>query len=379
VTRPPPGRRTASTAIAGRRWAPPWTCPRRLTIRVRGPRTVRAVSTPHGPSTPNGPPPPPAAAVRSDGPARNTAATVVAATGALLLLAAAVTFLAVSWDQLGLTARVAAVGSGTAAAIVGGARLRRSLPAVGAVVFHLGALLLPVDALGLALQLDASLAATWTAVGLVTLTTLPVAAHVGRSRVLAVAALTGVPILATGIGLAGGPPAPLLTAVGAVAALALVRIRHPRTSGDDQGASGDDEAGLAAVLPWAAPAIAVAAVVGPLLVAVASELAIATRGGPLLLAADAGWLPTTWSAAATSGAVAVAVVAAAAALRRSVVLAGAVPILVALAAVGLLLPGDAPASRSCCRGRCCSSPSRPRPSRSVETVPSPARVGPPRP
>jgi hypothetical protein len=312
--------------------------------------------TPHGPSTPHGPPPPPAAAVRSDGPARNTAATVVAATGALLLLAAAVTFLAVSWDQLGLTARVAAVGSGTAAAIVGGARLRRSLPAVGAVVFHLGALLLPVDALGLALQLDASLAATWTAVGVVTLTTLPVAAHVGRSRVLAVAALTGVPILATGIGLAGGPPAPLLTAVGAVAALALVRIRHPRTSGDDQGASGDDqgasgddqgasgedEAGLAAVLPWAAPATAVAAVVGPLLVAVASELAIATRGAPLQLAADAGWLPTTWSAAATSGAVAVAVVAAAAVLRRSVVLAGAVPILVALAAVGLLLPGDAP-------------------------------------
>jgi hypothetical protein len=283
----------------------------------------------------NGPPPPPATAVRSDGPARSTAATVVAATGALLLLAAAVTFLAVSWDQLGITARVAAVGSGTAAAIVGGARLRRTLPAVGAVVFHLGALLLPVDALGLALQLDATLAATWITVGVVTLVTLPVAAHVGGSRVLAVAALAGVPVLATGVGLAGGPSAPLLTAVGAVAALSLVRGRRGR-------AAADDEAGPADVLPWAAPGLAAAAIVAPLVVAVASELAVATRGAPLLLAADAGWLPTTWSTVATSGAVAVAVVAAAATLRRSVVLAGAVPVLVALAAVGLLLPGDAP-------------------------------------
>jgi hypothetical protein len=296
--------------------------------------------TPDGPPPPpsgtvrdDGPPQPPSAAVRGDGPARSTAATVVAATGALLLLAAAVTFLAVSWDQLGLTARVAAVGSGTAAAIVGGARLRRSLPAVGAVVFHLGALLLPVDALGLALQLDASLAATWTAVGVVTLVTLPVAAHVGRSRVLAGLALTGVPILATGIGLAGGPSAPLVTAIAAAGALALVR--GPRTGG-----SGD--VGPAALIPWVTPVVAATAVVGPLVVAVASELAVSTRGAPLLLAADAGWLPTTWSAIATSGVVAIAVVTAAAVLRRSVVLAGAVPILVALAAVGLLLPGDAP-------------------------------------
>jgi hypothetical protein len=276
----------------------------------------------------DGPPPPPAAAVRRDGPARRTAATIVAATGALLLLAAAATFLAVSWDQLGLPARVAAVGAGTAGAIVGGARLRRTLPAVGAVVFHLGALLLPVDALGLALQLEAGPATRWIAVGAVTVVTLPVAAHVGRSRVLAVAALAGVPILATGVGLAGGWPAPLVTAAAGAAALVVA----------GRGAGGP----VRTIWSWAAPALATVAVAGPLVVAGLGGLTVATGGAPLATAGSAGWLPSTWTASAVVGLVAVAVVTAAAARQRSAALAGAVPVLVALAAVGLLLPGDAP-------------------------------------
>lgn len=285
---------------------------------------------PSGPSGPGGPPPPPSRAVRGDGPARLTAATIVSATGALLLLAAAATFLAVSWDTLGLTARVAAVGAGTAGAIVGGARLRRTLPAVGAVVFHLGALLLPVDALGLALQLDASRAATWIAVGATALVTLPIAAAVGRSRVLAAAGLAGVPVLATGLGLAGLAPAPALTAVASLVALTVVR----------RGGEATDAPGV--LLGLASPTLAVVAVTGPLSVAAGSALAVAGGRTPVGTAASAGWLPSTWVEPAIAGLVAVVAVVGAAVLRRSARWAGAVPVLVALVAVTTLLPGDAP-------------------------------------
>jgi hypothetical protein len=275
-----------------------------------------------------------------DGPARLTAATVVSATGALLLLAAAATFLAVSWDTLGLTARVAAVGAGTAGAIIGGARLRRTLPAVGTVVFHLGALLLPVDALGLALHLEAGRAATWIAVGATSVVALPVAAHLGRSRVLAAAAVAGVPVLTTGLGLAGVAPAPLLTAGGALLALAVVRADRRAPAG---GAEEDDEAvGPRRVLGLTAPALAITAVAGPLLVAVGSGLAVAGGGRALQATASAGWVPATWVHAAIAGGAAVLALGATAALRRSVRWAGAVPVLVVLAAVTLLLPGDAP-------------------------------------
>lgn len=254
----------------------------------------------------------------------------MSATGALLLLAAAATFLAVNWDALGLTARVAAVGAATAGAILGGARLRRTLPAVGAVVFHLGALLLPVDALGLALQLEVGRAGTWLAVGATAVLTLPIAAHVGRSRVLAATALAGVPVLATGLGLAGVAPAPLVTAAAAVLALGVVRAR------------GDEAGDPTLVLGLAAPILAITAVVGPLLVAAGSAVAVASGGSPVLADAAAGWVPSTWLQPAAAGVVAVTALVGTAALRRSARWAGAVPVLVALVAVTLLLPGDAP-------------------------------------
>jgi hypothetical protein len=277
-----------------------------------------------------------------------TAATVVSATGALLLLAAAATFLAVSWDSLGLTARVAVVAAATAGAIVGGARLRRTLPAVGAVVFHLGALLVPVDALGLALQLEVGPATTWTAVGATAVGALGVAAVAGRSRVLAVGALAGVPVLATGLGSSGGVSAPLLTAAAALVAVAAVR---PLTAGGSEGradASVDDPGADPArpdprdVLDLAPALLALAAVVGPLLVAVGTLVDGGGVSAPLRAAAAAGWWPETWTGPAGAGTLAVAALVAAVLRRRSPRWAATIPVLVVLVAATLLLPGDAP-------------------------------------
>jgi hypothetical protein len=162
---------------------------------------------------PDGPPPPPPAALRRDDRgARATAATWVAATGALLLLAAAGTFLAVAWDTMGLAARVAVVAAATGTAILGGHRLRGPLPAVGAVVFHLGALLVPVDVLGLALQLDVSAGGRWLVTGASAVVTFAVLAAAGRSHVLAWGAVAAVPVAATGIGLTTGMAASLALA-----------------------------------------------------------------------------------------------------------------------------------------------------------------------
>ncbi|MEX2550292.1 MAG: hypothetical protein WD638_08690 [Nitriliruptoraceae bacterium] len=151
----------------------------------------------------------------------------VAGLGALLLLAAAATFLVVRWDALGTTARIAVVGSVTAVAVLGGDRLRRSLPVVGAVVFHLGALLLPVDALGLAIQFEAPGWARWLIVGVTAVTTLPALAVVGRAPWLGMVALTGIPVAATGIAMAGGPSPALIVVLVGAALVPLAGRRSP--------------------------------------------------------------------------------------------------------------------------------------------------------
>src|SRR5215217_8014663 len=83
---------------------------------------------------------------------RRTGATWVAATGAFLLLAGAAVFVAVRWDRLPETAKLALVAAVTAAFLAGGRVLRRTLPATGDVLFHLGAFLLPVDLAGIGLR-----------------------------------------------------------------------------------------------------------------------------------------------------------------------------------------------------------------------------------
>jgi hypothetical protein len=206
---------------------------------------------------PSTPPPVPPAAARDgsgDGASRVTAATWVGGTGALLLLAAAGTFLAVAWDTMGLAARVAVVAAVTGSAILGGHLLRRRLPAVGSVVFHLGALLVPIDALGLALQLDAGPAGRWSAVGGAALVAFPLLARISRSTVLAWATVLAAPVAATGLGLGTTLPAPLvlaLLAVGALGAAALTgALRSAPVSAGPEAATHrtGPETGVVAVL-----------------------------------------------------------------------------------------------------------------------------------
>lgn len=325
---PPPGARPHDEVAPPDAGRPVW----ELTASWPPATTATASRAAGGPppgagEAPPSPPTPPERAVRGDGPARSVAATVVGAVGALLLLAAAATFLAVSWDAVPVPARVALVGAATAAAIGGGAALRRRLPAVGAVVFHLGVLLVPVDVLGLCLQLDAGRATTWIAVGAATVTVLPLAGTRGRAPLLGALGLLGVPVLATGLadGLAVLPDAPLLVA--AAAALVAV-VGWPGTRD-----------------PWraaAAPALAVGAVAGPVVVAAVAAVVGAAGGAPLVTATAAGWVPASWVSSAVGGTIGVATVAALAVARRSTRLAVLVVPLAGAALLAMVLAGDAP-------------------------------------
>ena len=328
-------RATGSNASDGRREAktpPPPSPESRLDAGAppastgRGPATSRYDAATGGAST-DGPPPPPVPnrLPSDDHTPRSTAATWVAATGALLLLVAAGTFLAVSWDVLGMTARVAVVASITAAAIIGGHRLRQFLPAVGAVLFHLGALLLPIDALGLALQLELSVAAAWILTGAVTLVALPPLAITGRSRVLAAAAVTGVPVLATGLGLAGLAAPSLVVAVAGALSLLTLGLRGTR---------------VARIWRGGPVALATTAVLLPL-VATALDASLA-QGRIVMAIRSAGWVPSSWVVPVIVGILAVATVSVVARVLSSRRLAALAPVLGAVAGIVAILPEGSP-------------------------------------
>lgn len=147
---------------------------------------------------------------------RRTGATWVAATGAFLLLAGAAVFVAVQWDKLPEAAKLALVGALTAAFLAGGRVLRRTLPATGDVLFHLGAFLLPVDLAGIGVR-----------------------SGLGWRPLLVAEGVLGVVVLG-GLGLATGSV--VLTWAGAASAAVLA-------------------AGIASVSPVAAPLVLVAAAV----------------------------------------------------------------------------------------------------------------------
>jgi hypothetical protein len=239
----------------------------------------------------------------------------VAATGALLLLAAAGTFLAVAWDTMGLASRVAVVAAGTGAAILGGHRLRRPLPAVGGVVFHLGALLVPLDVLGLTLRLEVDPAGRWLATGAVAVLAWGLLATLGRSPVLAWSTVAAVPVLATGIGLAGALPPPAVVVL--AAGLAVVAVRAP---------------GAPAVL-------AVASVLLPVAIAAATAADLVGRLGPDLVAA--GWA-TRWDVSVVVGLLALGVLAVVATRREDAVAAAATPVVALLTGVLVVADGRTP-------------------------------------
>jgi len=156
---------------------------------------------------------------------RRTAATWVGSTGAFLLVAAAAVFLAVRWDQLPDSAKLALVGGLTGAVLVGGRALRRTLPATGDVLFHLGAFLIPVDLAGLCLRAGVDWRVTVLAEGVVCTVVFAGLAHATRSVVLSWAA-TASPV-ALAVGIAGVTPVPAALALAAIAVAAEMAARAP--------------------------------------------------------------------------------------------------------------------------------------------------------
>jgi hypothetical protein len=158
----------------------------------------------------------------SDG--RRTGATWMAATGAFLLLAAAAVFVAVRWGTMPDGAKAAIVGGLTGAFLLSGRTLRRTLPATGDVLFHLGAFLVPVDLAGANLRIAMPWRQHLLAQGLVCVASFGALAAVSNSVVLNWAAAAAVVVLAAAVSATSAVPAPLVLAVAAVG-LTLARPR----------------------------------------------------------------------------------------------------------------------------------------------------------
>lgn len=146
------------------------------------------------------------------------AATWVAGTGAFLLLAAAAVFIAVSWDRLPEVAKLSLVGAATGACIAGGRAVRRTLPATGDVVFHLGAFLLPIDVAGLGMRSSIGWRAVVVGEGIVGVGVLGGLAAASGSVVLGWAATASMVVLAVGIAAVSPVPAVVALAGAAVGA-----------------------------------------------------------------------------------------------------------------------------------------------------------------
>ncbi|MCC5949879.1 MAG: hypothetical protein JJT89_15610 [Nitriliruptoraceae bacterium] len=222
-----------------------------------------------------GPPPPP----DGDAEARSAAARWLAGLGAVLLVAAAGAFLAAAWDALLLPARIGIVAGLTGAAIIGGQWLRSSMPAVGTALFHLGAVLVPVDVLGLALHLGVDVGMRTLAVGVSAAVVLPLLGALGRSPVLGAVGIAAVPVATTGVALVWGVP--VLPMTGAVLAV-LVVLRHEVRLGR----------GRDALVEPALVAVALAVVVAPL--AVTAVRALTGDLGVVATWAAAGWGTRGW-------------------------------------------------------------------------------------
>lgn len=186
---------------------------------------------------------------------RRAGATWVAGVGALLLLAGAATFVAVRWERLSPLTKLGLVVALTGAFMAGGRRLARTLPATGDVVFHVGALLVPVDVAAVAVRLHAGWRTVLVAEGVVGLVVLGGIAVATRSIVLAWAGTAGMVVLAAGVaGVTPVPAAPVLAMAAAVSLSSLAWVPSGRRGWT---AAGTERAALCwAVLAGLAPAVA---------------------------------------------------------------------------------------------------------------------------
>lgn len=156
---------------------------------------------------------------------RQAATTWVAGTGAFLLLAAAALFVAVRWDQLPDIGKLGVVVGLTGAFLAGGRALRGTLPVTGDALFHLGALLVPVDIAAVAVHLQLGWRQLLLAEGVVATAALGALAKTSGSVMLARAAGASVVVLSAGLAAVTPLPVGVLLVVAAVAAEAAGRPR----------------------------------------------------------------------------------------------------------------------------------------------------------
>ncbi len=154
---------------------------------------------------------------------RRAGATWVAATGAFLLLASAAVFIAVRWHQVPEAAKLALIGALTGAFLAGGRAIRRTLPATGGVLFHLGAFLVLVDVAGLGLRLHLGWRTLLLTEGIVGIGVLGALAVAAGSVVLMWGAAASVVALTAGLASITPLPAPMILVAAAIAASALGR------------------------------------------------------------------------------------------------------------------------------------------------------------
>lgn len=162
--------------------------------------------------------------VRPDG-GRRTAALWVAGVGAALLVVAAGLFVAVRWNDLPPEAKLAVILGLTGAFLLAGSTLRRTLPATGSVLFHLGAFLLPVDLGAINLRVGWSWQELLLAEGILGVVAFGALGLQSGSVVLKRATAVSVVAVALGVGATTPVAAPLALAVAAAA----FSTRFPRS------------------------------------------------------------------------------------------------------------------------------------------------------
>src|SRR5947209_1176942 len=152
-----------------------------------------------------------------------TGAVWVAGTGAFLLLAATALFVAVRWDDIPGAAKLGIVGALTGAFLLGGRALARTLPATGDVIFHLGALLIPVDVAAVSVRLGLGWRGLLLAEGLAAGSAVAVLAAGTGSIVLTWTAALGAVAAAAGVAAVSPIPAPLLLSLAAAVTVSAGR------------------------------------------------------------------------------------------------------------------------------------------------------------
>ncbi len=185
-------------------------------------RSVRVAAPPERPSSP--PLPPRDDRLRpspddGDDPDRSRAGAIwVTGTGAFLLLASAAVFVAVRWEHLDDQVKLAILVALTGGFLLAGRRFRRAIPATAGVLFHLGALLVPVDIAAFAVNVGLPVSQLLLLTGSTAAGSWFLLDRADPSVVMRWAAATASIVALAGGAAVVGLPAPLVLAVAALVA-----------------------------------------------------------------------------------------------------------------------------------------------------------------